>query len=283
MLGIAEDADRVIALIAEISRYEARELPRRHRLRPAAEIVMDPCSPLSSRSSSPFRCSPSSPSSWRSARASGSSGSNSVLPGSKPGLRRSGLRRPCSLRRRLRASPAPAARPAKAPTRRRLSAGARDACHLLPRPSSQRPKISLEERFGTQWVVWAGGIALALGGFFLVRQAIEQGWFGPVVQVLLGAAVALALIAAGEWTRRHEILTGVTGLPKAHIPSVLTAAGTAIAYADVLCGLRGLRLDRSGRRLRPARRRGARSRSPRRCCMVRRSPGSAWSARSSRR
>ena len=51
--------------------------------------------------------------------------------------------------------------------------------------------------------------------------------------VLLGAAVALALIAAGEWTRRHEILTGVTGLPKAHIPSVLTAAGTAIAYADV--------------------------------------------------
>ena len=82
-------------------------------------------------------------------------------------------------------------------------------------------------------MVWAGGIALALGGFFLVRQAIEQGWFGPVFQVLLGAAVAAALIAAGAWTRRHEILTGVTGLPKAHIPSVLTAAGTAIAYADV--------------------------------------------------
>jgi uncharacterized membrane protein len=101
-----------------------------------------------------------------------------------------------------------------------------------PAPSAAKPKISLEERFGTQWVVWAGGIALALGGFFLVRQAIEQGWFGPLVQVLLGAALALALIAAGEWTRRHEILTGVTGLPKAHIPSVLTAAGTAIAYAD---------------------------------------------------
>jgi uncharacterized membrane protein len=104
-----------------------------------------------------------------------------------------------------------------------------------PAPAAQaapaKPRISLEERFGTQWVVWAGGIALALGGFFLVRQAIEQGWFGPGQKVLLGAAVALALIAAGEWTRRHEILTGVTGLPKAHIPSVLTAAGTAIAYA----------------------------------------------------
>jgi uncharacterized membrane protein len=101
-----------------------------------------------------------------------------------------------------------------------------------PAPAAAKPKISLEERFGTQWVVWAGGIALALGGFFLVRQAIEQGWFGPLVQVLLGAALALALIAAGEWTRRHEVLTGVTGLPNAHIPSVLTAAGTAIAYAD---------------------------------------------------
>src|SRR4029450_10867946 len=38
---------------------------------------------------------------------------------------------------------------------------------------------------------------------------------------------------AGEWTRRREIKTGIVGLAKAHIPSVLTAAGTAIAYADV--------------------------------------------------
>jgi len=102
-----------------------------------------------------------------------------------------------------------------------------------PPPPAPKPRISLEERFGTQWVVWAGGIALALGGFFLVRYSIEQGWFGPSMRVLLGALVALALIATGEWTRRREILTGVTGLPKAHIPSVLTAAGTAIAYADV--------------------------------------------------
>lgn len=96
-----------------------------------------------------------------------------------------------------------------------------------------KPKIGLEERFGTQWVVWAGGIALVLGGFFLVRYSIEQGWFGPAQRVVLGAIVALALIAAGEWTRRREIVSGVVSLPKAHIPSVLTAAGTAVAYADV--------------------------------------------------
>jgi uncharacterized membrane protein len=102
-----------------------------------------------------------------------------------------------------------------------------------PKAPQPAPKgISLEERFGTQWVVWAGGIALALGGFFLVRQAIQQGWFGPTVQVLFGAAVALVLIAAGEWARRREFKSGAPALAKADIPSVLTAAGTAIAYAD---------------------------------------------------
>ena len=95
-----------------------------------------------------------------------------------------------------------------------------------------RPPISLEERFGTQWVVWVGGLALALGGFFLVRYSIEQGWFGPAMRVALGALLALTLLAAGEWTRRNEIHTGITGLPAAYIPGVLTAAGTAIAYAD---------------------------------------------------
>ena len=99
-----------------------------------------------------------------------------------------------------------------------------------PRPAPRR--IGLEERFGTQWVVWAGGIALALGGFFLVRYSIEQGWFGPGARVVLAGIVALALIAAGEWARRREISTGAMGLSKADIPSVLTAAGTAVAYAD---------------------------------------------------
>ena len=128
--------------------------------------------------------------------------------------------------------PAAAAQPAAAPAEPTPPPEPEPA-PVAPPAAPAKPTISLEERFGTQWVVWAGGIALALGGFFLVRQAIEQGWFGPASQVLLGAVVALALIAAGEWTRRHEILTGVTGLPTAHIPSVLTAAGTAIAYADV--------------------------------------------------
>jgi uncharacterized membrane protein len=99
--------------------------------------------------------------------------------------------------------------------------------------SPARPAMGFEERFGTQWVVWVGGLALALGGFFLVRFSIEQGLVGPGVRVTLGALLGLAVIAAGEWARRNERRSDFGGLPGAHIPSILTAAGTTIAYADV--------------------------------------------------
>ena len=52
--------------------------------------------------------------------------------------------------------------------------------------------MSFEERLGTQWAVWVGGIALALGGIFLVRYSIEQGLLGPGVRVTLGALLAIA-------------------------------------------------------------------------------------------
>ena len=102
-----------------------------------------------------------------------------------------------------------------------------------PQPAPIAPRMSLEERLGTQWAVWVGGLAVVLGGFFLVRYSIEQGLLGPGVRVTLGALLAVALIVAGEWTRRGERLSGIAGLPTAHIPSILTAAGTTVAYADV--------------------------------------------------
>jgi uncharacterized membrane protein len=98
-------------------------------------------------------------------------------------------------------------------------------------PPAHRP--SLEETFGTRWVVWVGGLALALGGFFLVKYSIEAGLLGPGVRVFLGALLAAGLIAGGEWLRRKESASGIAGVPAANIPSILTAAGTAVAYATV--------------------------------------------------
>jgi uncharacterized membrane protein len=94
-------------------------------------------------------------------------------------------------------------------------------------------RMSLEERMGTQWAVWIGGIALALGGIFLVRYSIEQGLLGPRERIALAGALAAALIATAEWLRRTERTTGMPGLPSANIPSILTAAGTIVAYGDI--------------------------------------------------
>ena len=110
-----------------------------------------------------------------------------------------------------------------------------EAAAPLPAPAAAPavPTESFEQMIGTRWVVWVGGLALALGGVFLVTYAIEQGFVGPGVRVTLAALLAAALIAAGEWTRRNERLAGFTGIPSAHVPSILTAAGTTIAYATV--------------------------------------------------
>lgn len=58
---------------------------------------------------------------------------------------------------------------------------------VAPPPVAPAPATSttLEEKFGTQWVVWIGGLALALGGIFLVRFTIEQGLLGPGVRIFL--------------------------------------------------------------------------------------------------
>jgi uncharacterized membrane protein len=93
--------------------------------------------------------------------------------------------------------------------------------------------IGFEERFGTRWVIWVGGVALALGGIFLVRYTFEQGLIGPGVRIALGALLAAALVIAGEWQRRNEKRLSIASLPSADIPSILTAAGTTVGYATV--------------------------------------------------
>ena len=102
-----------------------------------------------------------------------------------------------------------------------------------PPPEPAAPGKSFEERFGASWVVCIGGLALALGGIFLVQFSIEAGLIGPGVRIFLGGLFAAALIAAGEWTRRNDQLAGFAGVPTAHIPSILTAAGTTVAYATI--------------------------------------------------
>jgi uncharacterized membrane protein len=109
---------------------------------------------------------------------------------------------------------------------------ANDAAPAMP-PPLPATSPGFEERIGTRWVVWLGGLTLALGGFFMVRYSIDAGLLGPGVRTSLGGAFALTLLAGGEWTRRTESTSSIAVLPVANIPAILTAAGTAVAFATV--------------------------------------------------
>lgn len=108
------------------------------------------------------------------------------------------------------------------------------AVPTVPGPSSGTdaplPPSSLEERLGTRWAVWIGGLALALGGLLLVRYSIEQGLIGPHLRIALGALLAIVLAGAGEVMRRRDKDYGLPVEAAAHIPSVLTGAGTVVAF-----------------------------------------------------
>ena len=119
--------------------------------------------------------------------------------------------------------------------------------------ASREAQPGFEERIGTRWVVWVGGLTLALGGFFMVRYSIEAGLLGPGVRTILGGLFALALLAAGEWTRRKESISAIAALPIANIPAILTAAGTAVAFATVYAAYALYGFLVPGHRLHPAR------------------------------
>ena len=104
----------------------------------------------------------------------------------------------------------------------------------LPPPlAAPAPAKSFEERFGASWVVWIAGLALALGGIFMVQYSIEAGLIGPGVRVFLGGLLATALVAAGEWMRRYEFTLPIASVPTANMPAMLTAAGTMVAFATI--------------------------------------------------
>ena len=91
----------------------------------------------------------------------------------------------------------------------------------------------------TRWGVWLGAAALLLAGVFLVRYAVENGWFGPSMRCAAAAALGAGLIAGGDRVRRRP----VPGLPYPDsVPAGLVAGGVAVLFgaaygAGVLYGL----------------------------------------------
>ncbi len=77
------------------------------------------------------------------------------------------------------------------------------------------------------------GLALALGGVFLVRYSIESGLLGPGVRLSLAALFGLLLMAAGELVRRKALPQTTALYANAMVPGILTAAGAVALFGAI--------------------------------------------------
>jgi uncharacterized membrane protein len=94
-------------------------------------------------------------------------------------------------------------------------------------------KADIETALGTRWAVWVGGLALALGGLFLVRYSIEAGIFGPAERLMLAFLLGLVLVGGGEYIRRTGFKVPVEGAAGAFVPGILTAAGAFTLFGTI--------------------------------------------------
>jgi len=68
--------------------------------------------------------------------------------------------------------------------------------------STPARQFDFEDIFGRRLPIWAGGIALAVGGIFLVLYSIEAGLLGPEVRVALSFVFGLLLLVGAEAAHR---------------------------------------------------------------------------------
>lgn len=97
-----------------------------------------------------------------------------------------------------------------------------------PRPTPWEVGL---DHLKVNWMVWLGGLCVALSGIFLVRYSIEQGLLGPTARVVSGVLLGLALHGVALWLARrqgevHSALAALAG------------AGSVTIYAAFLAALR---------------------------------------------
>lgn len=80
------------------------------------------------------------------------------------------------------------------------------------------------------WMVWLGGLSVALAGIFMVSHSVSAGLIGPVQQLLLALATGLALHAGAEYLRRRHMSTD-------QVFAALAGGGSITLYAALLAGV----------------------------------------------
>ena len=95
-----------------------------------------------------------------------------------------------------------------------------------PTTSPTVPKFDFEDIFGRRLPIWAGGVALAVAGVFLVRYSIENGLMTPPVRVALSFVFGVLLLAVAEAAHRFE-----KWVADPRVRQALAGAGLATLYA----------------------------------------------------
>ncbi|MFD1007126.1 DUF2339 domain-containing protein [Oceanisphaera ostreae] len=80
------------------------------------------------------------------------------------------------------------------------------------------------------WMVWLGGLSVALAGIFMVHYSVSEGLLGPVLQLLLALSGGLALHAGAEMLRRRHQRSD-------QIFAALAGGGSVTLYAALLAGI----------------------------------------------
>ncbi len=105
-----------------------------------------------------------------------------------------------------------------------------------PRPTpTGKPSLAAirnwEKTLAEHWLVWLGGITLALGGAFFVKVSIDQGLLTPTIRVFLGVLFGIGLTVAGDRVGRRDRLPDESSA--SYVPQALTAAGLATVFASL--------------------------------------------------
>ena len=117
----------------------------------------------------------------------------------------------------IRPGPAPPGEPGP-------DAGAEAGSGLPP----QRETLAslFEQLVGGRLLIWIGGIALVVAGFFLIRHTIEIGLVTPELRMFAAALFGLLLLAGGEYARGRKSLAD-----EPRVAQALVGAGIAVLYA----------------------------------------------------
>ena len=106
-----------------------------------------------------------------------------------------------------------------------------------PARAVSRPAVEqLERDLASRWMVWVGGLALALGGIFLVKFGVEHSVLGPTGRLVAAGILGLGLVLGSEWLRRRDLRLSLPrlGSQADYVPAAMAGGGVIAWYASLL-------------------------------------------------